>query len=198
MPGSGDDLTFRRDLRARVLREAGEWTAARARDLSIGAVYGDVSLERARVELNRLAAEKVLIKHGRLGRAWTPSWPCPRCGDAFPRRDDREADLCWPCEAALRDEVIAARDAEIERLRGLLELADASLLRMQTACCVERERAESAAAERDRLNTTLNRVRDEHPRDDSNPAGPWCPTCQTVWPCRTRTAIDQPKGGEHA
>lgn len=28
----------------------------------------------------------------------------------------------------------------------------------------------------------------EHPRDDSNPHGPWCPTCTTPWPCRTARA----------
>jgi hypothetical protein len=28
-----------------------------------------------------------------------------------------------------------------------------------------------------------------HPRDDSNPHGPWCPTCLTAWPCATYRAL---------
>ena len=33
------------------------------------------------------------------------------------------------------------------------------------------------------------RVEALHPRDDSNPRGPWCGTCLTVWPCDTVRAL---------
>jgi hypothetical protein len=38
-----------------------------------------------------------------------------------------------------------------------------------------------AKAAEDRVDAALAR----HPRDTSNPLGPWCPTCLVAWPCGT-------------
>jgi hypothetical protein len=43
---------------------------------------------------------------------------------------------------------------------------------------VQRQNAEQAEA-------AVQRVREEHARDDSSPHGPWCNVCLTPWPCRT-------------
>ena len=60
-------------------------------------------------------------------------------------------------------------------LRPLLERVDAAY----------RQRAEAFEA---RIDVALLR----HPRDDSNPHGPWCPTCMVAWPCGT--ALDLTAG----
>lgn len=54
----------------------------------------------------------------------------------------------------------------------------------------ERDRARETAV---RLENQLAAVRDLHPGDDSNPAGPWCGTCLTAWPCATAQALVTPR-----
>jgi hypothetical protein len=54
----------------------------------------------------------------------------------------------------------------------------------------EGRRADKAEAERDALKAA---VRKYHTRDDSNPRGPWCNTCLTVWPCATLAALAAPE-----
>jgi len=62
-------------------------------------------------------------------------------------------------------------------------VADLELARL----AAERDRARDTAVE---LESQLAAVRDLHARDDSNPAGPWCDTCLTAWPCATARALD--------
>jgi hypothetical protein len=56
-------------LREAVQTEGGNWTVHRAQD-----VFPDrgFTVERLRQLLNKLADEGLLIKHGKLGRLWTP------------------------------------------------------------------------------------------------------------------------------
>jgi len=62
------------DFREAVRSQGGDWTTRRA--CSVLAQAGiDVSAERARLMLNRLAEEGLLIKHGVRGRLWTQAVP---------------------------------------------------------------------------------------------------------------------------
>jgi len=44
--------------------------------------------------------------------------------------------------------------------------------------------------DQEQLCTAIDLARALHARDDSNPLGPWCGTCLTIWPCRTSAALD--------
>lgn len=68
-------------LRPAVLAEGGEWTPDRAVKVLAGFYTGlredgtvgpqDPTRERARVELNRLVDEGLLVRHGKIGTRWT-------------------------------------------------------------------------------------------------------------------------------
>lgn len=62
-------------LRAAVREQGGEWTAKRAVAALETAYKGRRSptAQRARELLNKLAAEGLLVKHGKIGRLWTPA-----------------------------------------------------------------------------------------------------------------------------
>lgn len=64
-------------LRDAVQREGGDWTTRRA----VNALNGWPTPGRARVLLNKLAAEGLLIKHGKIGHTWTQ--PAPMDLDQF-------------------------------------------------------------------------------------------------------------------
>ncbi len=67
-------MTWLDTLRDAVSSEGGDWTTGLA--CSVLARAGiDVSTERARIMLNRLAEEGLLVKHGVRGRLWTPAVP---------------------------------------------------------------------------------------------------------------------------
>ena len=68
-------------LRLAVLAEGGEWTPDRAIEVLAGLYQGlredgtvgpqDPTRGRARVELNRLVDEGLLVRHGKIGTRWT-------------------------------------------------------------------------------------------------------------------------------
>ncbi|MEU4576649.1 hypothetical protein [Nonomuraea sp. NPDC023979] len=69
-PASGNVAQTRLDiLREAVLCEGGDWTTRRAVEL----LNGTITSSRARVMLNKLADEGLVVKHGKLGRLWTPA-----------------------------------------------------------------------------------------------------------------------------
>lgn len=68
------------------------------------------------------------------------------------------------------------------------EIAAAEVFAMEAP-----ERIRRLEAERNTLKTAIEKARKLHQRDDSNPRGPWCPTCMSAWPCWTVAALD---GGE--
>ncbi|MFF4417527.1 hypothetical protein ACFYY8_33800 [Streptosporangium sp. NPDC001559] len=63
--------TYLDQLRAAVRKRGGDWTTRRAVD----ALHATITSGRARVLLNRLADEGLLIKHGKIGRLWTEPAP---------------------------------------------------------------------------------------------------------------------------
>lgn len=59
-------------LRRAILAEGGEWTTARAVKALHGFYQGHSPTPgRARVELNKLVDDGLLVKHGKIGRLWT-------------------------------------------------------------------------------------------------------------------------------
>jgi hypothetical protein len=82
---------------------------------------------------------------------------------------------------------LRAEHAEFESERRYTLLEQVHLEAVQQAGLIgdlRRELADTKAA--------LERVRALHVRDDSNPRGPWCNTCLTIWPCATHQALDDP------
>ncbi len=67
-------MTWLETLRNAVCSEGGDWTTRRACS-ALAQARIDVSAERARLILNRLAEEGLLVKHGKRGRLWTPAVP---------------------------------------------------------------------------------------------------------------------------
>ncbi|MFB4265336.1 hypothetical protein [Nonomuraea sp. GTA35] len=84
----------------------------------------------------------------------------------------------------LKARILKVRDEELERLRRDLESATATLTELApTSADGWRERAEQA----ERRNAHARAL---HSPNASNPLGPWCDTCMTVWPCATYAALD--------
>ncbi|MGI5292706.1 hypothetical protein ACQEVF_56675 [Nonomuraea polychroma] len=79
-------------LRQAVIDEGGDWTTHRA------ASFIPVTPERARQMLNQLAKEKLLIKHGKRGRLWTPFYNVAVIGGKVhePAGDGRLLPACSP------------------------------------------------------------------------------------------------------
>lgn len=99
-----------------------------------------------------------------------------RVGDAERRADAAEGQL-----SALRDH---ERRWEAEKTRAdqaekLLDAALQDVERLETKPVVVRSAPKA----------DVEKARKLHQRDDSNPRGPWCPTCTTLWPCLTATAL---------
>ena len=63
-------------------------------------------------------------------------------------------------------------------------------------CANQLDRTYAADMRAEQAEAAVARARELHQRDDSNPRGPWCGTCLTVWPCATIRALDVPADGE--
>lgn len=98
------------------------------------------------------------------------------------------------------DAALAVRNDELERLRRELAAAraacgDAPAIAAWARAFNRAMQAEAAVDRAHEAEAAVERAKALHPRDDSNPRGPWCGTCLTVWPCPTIRALD---GGEQA
>jgi hypothetical protein len=105
--------------------------------------------------------------------------------DAQRRRADEleaERDLL----AAKVEQIYAVDREAMAMVRAERDTLKAKLVSLQALAdrCREKDWAYAAGKV-----ATIERVRTLHPRDDSNPRGPWCNTCLTVWPCATARAL---------
>ncbi|MCW2901743.1 MAG: hypothetical protein JWO67_4008 [Streptosporangiaceae bacterium] len=85
-------------LRHTVLAEGGEWTARRAVDALDGCYKGmrddgtvgglAPTQQRARVELNKLVDQGLLVKHGKIGKLWTLTDEAERKRSEDPERSE--------------------------------------------------------------------------------------------------------------
>jgi hypothetical protein len=101
--------------------------------------------------------------------------------------------VVWPHELrAILAVVLPMHDKQLQAERDALEANLASLQAFADRC---REKDWAYAADK---VATIERVRNLHPRDDRNPAGPWCPTCTVPWPCRTVQVLAAPESHEDA
>lgn len=71
-------MSYLDQLREAVLAQGGEWTTRRASEAMAALTLSQwiPTPERARIMLNKLADEGLLVKHGVRGRLWTPA-PAP-------------------------------------------------------------------------------------------------------------------------
>lgn len=184
-----------------VLREDGLCGCAEA-DRTYAEVETHHLAEIERLQAQVVSAAKVAMHYQGMAGQLYKAWWSARIGRARLRLllAEKEAEVGDKSEVghaaaeAWREE--ARRYTEnAEYWRERATSAEAELGARTTTVAHLKNALADLAGERDRFKDTLTRVRAEHPRDASNPAGPWCPTCMTVWPCPTLDALDQPVEG---
>lgn len=98
---------------------------------------------------------------------------------------------CWIRENAERDitTVLGVFQPELDRLREEVDADDRNISRLNTTVTTLQRRAIGWRVRAEDAEAALERVREEHRCDNSNPYGPWCDVCQSSWPCRTYRSV---------